>query len=124
MSAYKIQTPGNYPEESIQHSEHDESLKSGNCNISNRNNACSTNGATLSCSLLWTQPLLHSKLLAVNMHLEPATVTADSHAPGTFYVSHRHPLVARDSTNPLSEILQFFSVQSATPHFSGHFPNK
>jgi hypothetical protein len=27
-SAYKIQKPGNYPEESIQHSEHDESLKS------------------------------------------------------------------------------------------------
>ena len=26
-SAYKIQTPGNYPEESIQHSEHCESLK-------------------------------------------------------------------------------------------------
>jgi len=25
---YKIQTPGNYPEESIQHSEQDESLKS------------------------------------------------------------------------------------------------
>ena len=28
-SAYKIQTPGNYPEESIQHLEHGESLKSG-----------------------------------------------------------------------------------------------
>ena len=27
-SAYKIQTPGNYPEESIQHSEHSESLNS------------------------------------------------------------------------------------------------
>jgi hypothetical protein len=27
-SAYKIQTPGNYPEESIQHSEHGGSLKS------------------------------------------------------------------------------------------------
>ena len=27
-SAYKIQTPGNYPEENIQHSEHGESLKS------------------------------------------------------------------------------------------------
>jgi hypothetical protein len=27
--AYKIQMPGNYPEESIQHSEHGESLKSG-----------------------------------------------------------------------------------------------
>ena len=27
-SAYKIQTPGNYPEESIQHSEQDKSLKS------------------------------------------------------------------------------------------------
>ena len=30
MSAYKIQMPGNYPEESIQHSEHDKSLKSRN----------------------------------------------------------------------------------------------
>ena len=28
-SAYKIQTQGNYPEESIKHSEHGESLKSG-----------------------------------------------------------------------------------------------
>ena len=28
MSAYKIHTPGNYPEESIQHSEHGENLKS------------------------------------------------------------------------------------------------
>jgi len=27
-SAYKIQTPENYPEESIQHTEHGESLKS------------------------------------------------------------------------------------------------
>ena len=27
-SAYKIQAPGNYPEESIQHSEHSECLKS------------------------------------------------------------------------------------------------
>jgi len=28
MSAYKIQTPGNYREESIQHSEHSEGFKS------------------------------------------------------------------------------------------------
>jgi hypothetical protein len=28
MSAYKIRTPGNYPEESTQHSEHGQSLKS------------------------------------------------------------------------------------------------
>jgi len=28
MSAYKLQMPGNYPEESIQHSEHSKSLKS------------------------------------------------------------------------------------------------
>jgi len=28
MSAYKIQMQGNYPEESTQHSEHSESLKS------------------------------------------------------------------------------------------------
>ena len=32
-SAYKIQTPGNYPEESIQHSEHGASLKSRMFNI-------------------------------------------------------------------------------------------
>jgi hypothetical protein len=32
MSAYKIQTPGNYPEENIQHTEHGESLKSRMCN--------------------------------------------------------------------------------------------
>jgi len=31
-SAYKLQTPGNYPEENIQHSEHGESLKSRNTN--------------------------------------------------------------------------------------------
>jgi hypothetical protein len=28
ISAYKIQTPGNYPEENIQHLQHGESLKS------------------------------------------------------------------------------------------------
>jgi hypothetical protein len=28
-SAYKIQTPGNHPEENVQHTEHGESLKSG-----------------------------------------------------------------------------------------------
>jgi hypothetical protein len=28
-SAYKFQTPGNYPKESMQHLEHGESLKSG-----------------------------------------------------------------------------------------------
>jgi hypothetical protein len=30
MLAYKIQMPGNYPEESTQHSEHGQSLKSRN----------------------------------------------------------------------------------------------
>jgi len=30
-SAHKIQTPGNYPEENIQHAEHSESLKSRTC---------------------------------------------------------------------------------------------
>jgi len=34
MSAYKIQMSGNYPEENLQHTEHDESLKSrGNLHI-------------------------------------------------------------------------------------------
>jgi len=33
-SAYKFQTPGNYPEESIQHSEHGECLKSRTIHIS------------------------------------------------------------------------------------------
>jgi hypothetical protein len=35
-SAYKIQTSGNYPEESIQRSEHGESLKSSNTDYSYR----------------------------------------------------------------------------------------
>jgi hypothetical protein len=33
-SAYKIQTPGNYPKEGIQHLEHGKSLKSRKENIS------------------------------------------------------------------------------------------
>jgi len=33
MSAYKIQTPGNHPKESIQHSGHGESLKSRKQNL-------------------------------------------------------------------------------------------
>jgi len=33
MSAYKIQMPGNYPEENIQHKEHGESLKSRKRNV-------------------------------------------------------------------------------------------
>ena len=33
MSAYKLQTPDNYPKESIQHTEHGESLKSRNSNL-------------------------------------------------------------------------------------------
>ena len=33
-SAYKIQTPGNYPEGIIQHTEHSESLKSGTTLVS------------------------------------------------------------------------------------------
>jgi len=37
MSAYKIQTSGNYPEESIQHSEHGESLKSRVLHITRNN---------------------------------------------------------------------------------------
>ena len=45
MSAYKLQTPGNYPKESIQHTEHGESLKSRilifNCNFDSfRRNLC------------------------------------------------------------------------------------
>jgi len=32
-SAYKIHTPGNYPEENIQHAEHDESLESRSSNM-------------------------------------------------------------------------------------------
>ena len=36
MSAYKFQTPGNHPKESIQHSVHGESLKSRNLNLLQR----------------------------------------------------------------------------------------
>jgi len=47
MSAYKIQPPGNYPEENVQHSEHSESLKTRItffvANINNNNNKASFN---------------------------------------------------------------------------------
>ena len=38
MSAHDIQTPGNYPEEGIQQSQHDESLKSRNQMLINKYN--------------------------------------------------------------------------------------
>ena len=38
MSAYKLQTPGNYPKESIQHTEYSESLKSRTINLFVRSN--------------------------------------------------------------------------------------
>ena len=37
-TAYKIQTPGNYPEENTQHTEHGESLKSRMCAFVGINN--------------------------------------------------------------------------------------
>jgi hypothetical protein len=37
-SAYKIQTPVNYPEENIQHTEHGESLKSRKKKVLRKNN--------------------------------------------------------------------------------------
>jgi len=46
MSAYKLQMPGSYPKESIQHTEHSESLKS--INTSSQEKTCA-----------W-QPVLHS----------------------------------------------------------------
>jgi hypothetical protein len=51
-SAYKIQTPGNYPEENIQHTEHGESLKSRNCAMlvnCYKNSAISCERTELSC---------------------------------------------------------------------------
>jgi len=39
-SAYKIQTPENYPEENIQHTEHGESLKSRMVNLFSVLSAC------------------------------------------------------------------------------------
>jgi hypothetical protein len=40
-SAYQIQTPGNYPEENIQHTEHGESLKLRIFNIHGSHSSCS-----------------------------------------------------------------------------------
>jgi len=48
--AYRIQTPGKYPEESIQHSKHDESLKSRTINIVYSNNPQVRNG-TVTCDI-------------------------------------------------------------------------
>jgi len=43
MSAYKIQRPGNYPEESIQRTEHGESLKSSYKAVQNSNKLVTSN---------------------------------------------------------------------------------
>jgi len=52
-SAYKIQMPGNYPEESIQHSEQGEGLKSNLCFISslvvNDSSVCCVMGKNKCC---------------------------------------------------------------------------
>jgi hypothetical protein len=49
--AYKIQTSGKYPEESIQHSEHGKSLKSRTLNIVYSNNPQVKNG-TVTCYIV------------------------------------------------------------------------
>jgi len=52
-SAYKIQTPGNYPEESKQHSEHGKSLKSRRNLLHNKDmlhNLCLLHSFTFFCS--------------------------------------------------------------------------
>jgi hypothetical protein len=46
-SAYKIQTPGNYAEENIQHTEHGESLKSRNNTI-----LCNNGTYVLTCTVV------------------------------------------------------------------------
>jgi len=48
-SAYKIQTPGNYAEEGIQYSEHDENLKS-NINLAHKY-------LHISCEMFQSPPL-------------------------------------------------------------------
>ena len=74
-SAYKIQTPGNYPEESIRHSEHGESLKLRTC-VRNLNYAefsvnisSSTEGGSYFDSFAisatwWLNPKVHTALLS------------------------------------------------------------
>jgi len=46
-SAYKIQTPGNYPKENIQHTEHGESFKSSLQNFTMHLNTLQTGDADL-----------------------------------------------------------------------------
>ena len=77
-STYKIQTPGNYPEGSIQHSEHGESLKSrllllilnsvlnsahdlSSCNVLNRPTCIHACIRTLMC--LWEYSLIYIKIV-------------------------------------------------------------
>jgi hypothetical protein len=73
-SAYKIQTPGNYPEESTQHSEHGESLKSRihvknlnfaelSVNISSRTGGDSYFDSFAISATWWLNPKVHTELL-------------------------------------------------------------
>jgi hypothetical protein len=70
MSAYKIQKPGNYPEDSIQHSEHGKSLKSRIPFI------VMCNGPTnaLVCNKTLIQ-MSHIKTLEITRHATPHKTT-------------------------------------------------
>ena len=68
-SAYKIQTPGNYPEENIQHTEHGESLKSRTTRLGP--------GEIKTGYLPYTQQLLH-QLSQVALYLISCCIAGTS----------------------------------------------
>jgi hypothetical protein len=57
-SAYKIQTPRNYPEENTQHTEHGESLKSRRVTYMNQSRV-------IKIKLIWKLPYISSFKMAV-----------------------------------------------------------
>ena len=67
-SAYKIQTPGNYAEESIQQSEQGESLKSRRHPVVFNTLNVQLNPICHLLALLGTHPILHVSKMRVKVH--------------------------------------------------------
>jgi hypothetical protein len=87
-SAYKLRTPGNYPEESIQHSEHGESLKSRTLKVLS--------------TKVWIKAWIISEVINVELHLKNM-IRKD----GRCWVRHEHSTLCdwRNNREKLSTVM-------------------
>jgi hypothetical protein len=111
MLAYKIQTPGNYPEENIQHSEHGKSLKSSNLL---RPTAVSVGSNTASLWRLTHLQLSQCKLVQSPVWCSPSCYHSLTLSYKAFFVSP--PLTCKIcnlSVHVKTSVLQHFGMSNS-----------